>query len=83
MGLLATSDTRDNGLNGNFEAYLYRPLDGWQAVAAAPFTNRINAAVIDSGNHVIVAGGLEGRDLNRTKRSWLLTLPPELATEDG
>jgi hypothetical protein len=46
----------------------------WIDAAKAPFTNRIEAAVVATGNDLVVVGGYQGDDVQATVGAWVLDL---------
>ena len=74
--VLATSATGDNPDDGAFTVRLRVGPDAWLTAAAAPFANRMDAAVAVVGDRLVVIGGSEGTDLEPAPSVWVLDLVP-------
>ena len=71
VGLVATSATRDNPDDGPFQLAIRVAPGVWLDGADGPFTNRMEPAVGTAGDHLLVVGGLEGRDIELVGDAWV------------
>ncbi|MBL8776507.1 MAG: hypothetical protein JNK12_11260 [Acidimicrobiales bacterium] len=71
VGLVATSATRDNPDDGPFQLAVRVAPGVWLDGTDGPFTNRREPAVGTAGDHLLVVGGLEGRDIEPVGDAWV------------
>jgi N-acetylneuraminic acid mutarotase len=71
---VATSQSIGNPGDGRFEVGVRADDGQWLTTAEAPFTNRMDAAVVATGTKLVVFGGMEGSDLVPKADAWVFDL---------